>query len=86
MLQMVDDVRDITMLKRLIDQQADILKTLAPKAAGGVTDALRSEYAALAVRASACVECNACLWRCPFEVYIVGKMREAVELFEGDVV
>ena len=33
----------------------------AEKAAGGVTDALRSEYAALAVKASACVECSACL-------------------------
>jgi predicted aldo/keto reductase-like oxidoreductase len=68
-------------------QSIDIGQTirLVDVAAGGVTDGLLSEYAALAVKASACVECNACLWRCPFEVYIVGKMREAVELFEGDV-
>ncbi len=52
---------------------------------GGVTDELREEYAPLAVKASACVACAACLRRCPFEVYVVGKMQEAVALFEEGV-
>jgi predicted aldo/keto reductase-like oxidoreductase len=39
-------------------------------------------YSGFPVKASACVECGVCVERCPFEVDIVAKMREAVEVFE----
>jgi predicted aldo/keto reductase-like oxidoreductase len=35
------------------------------------------------VKASACVECGVCLERCPFDVEIIDKMREAAVLFEA---
>jgi len=40
-------------------------------------------YAGFPVKASACVECGTCVERCPFDVDIIAKMREAVEVFEG---
>jgi predicted aldo/keto reductase-like oxidoreductase len=43
-------------------------------------------YAEFAVKASACVECGVCVERCPFDVEIIGKMREAVELFEATTI
>jgi predicted aldo/keto reductase-like oxidoreductase len=39
-------------------------------------------YAEFPVKASACVECGVCVARCPFDVEIIAKMREAVEVFE----
>jgi uncharacterized protein len=42
----------------------------------------REIYASLPVKASACIECDACLERCPFEVDIIAKMHRAVEVFE----
>lgn len=30
-----------------------------------------------------CTECVGCLERCPFRVDIIGKMKRAVEVFEG---
>ena len=41
----------------------------------------RSEYARLAVPASACTGCGVCVELCPFGVDILAKMRQAVELF-----
>jgi predicted aldo/keto reductase-like oxidoreductase len=49
----------------------------------GVTNWLREWYEALPVKASACIECDVCVERCPFGVTIVAKMQEAVELFEA---
>jgi predicted aldo/keto reductase-like oxidoreductase len=40
-------------------------------------------YADYQVKASACTECGLCLERCPFGVDILGKLRQAVEVFEG---
>jgi predicted aldo/keto reductase-like oxidoreductase len=39
-------------------------------------------YAGFPVKASACVECGVCLERCPFDVDILAKMREAAAAFE----
>ena len=33
--------------------------------------------------ASACTECSVCEKRCPFEVQVIAKMRQAVELLES---
>jgi predicted aldo/keto reductase-like oxidoreductase len=44
---------------------------------------IKEWYAGFPVKASACVECGECLERCPFDVDIVAKMREAATLFEG---
>jgi hypothetical protein len=49
----------------------------------GVTDEVRGWYAEHQVKASVCVECGDCMERCPFGVDVIGKMREAVALFES---
>ena len=43
-------------------------------------------YAGFPVKASACVECGVCIERCPFEVDIIAKVREAAAVFETTVV
>jgi ferredoxin len=43
---------------------------------------IKEWYAEFPVKASACVECGVCVERCPFDVEILAKMREAVEVFE----
>jgi len=40
-----------------------------------------AKYASLAVKASACRQCGACMKRCPFEVNVIEKMRQAAEAF-----
>jgi uncharacterized protein len=47
----------------------------------GLTPEIRAAYAALPVKASDCIECSACMVRCPFDVDIEAKMREAAEVF-----
>ena len=44
---------------------------------------LYSEYNELSAKASECIECEACMKRCPFHVDVISKMREARRLFEG---
>jgi predicted aldo/keto reductase-like oxidoreductase len=41
-------------------------------------------YNEFPVRASACVECGVCVERCPFDVKIIDKMREAARLLEAE--
>jgi len=43
----------------------------------------RERYAAMTAKGSDCTECGICMERCPFEVDIIGKMKRAVEVFEG---
>ena len=52
------------------------------QARGGITNQLAESYAAHRVKASECTECDVCMERCPFEVDVIAKMREAVEIFE----
>ena len=42
-------------------------------------------YAGFPVKASACVACGVCVERCPFDVDILAKMREAAAVFEAKV-
>lgn len=65
-------VIDVAQVNRLLDA-----------AASGLTPALRSAYAALPVKASACTACGVCTQRCPFGVDVVPRMRQAAALFEG---
>ena len=51
------------------------------EAQGFVPETLREHYAALEVKASACVECGACETRCPFGVHIVEHMQKAQRIF-----
>jgi predicted aldo/keto reductase-like oxidoreductase len=44
---------------------------------------IKAWYEGFPVKASACVECGVCLERCPSDVAIIDKMREAVTMFEG---
>ncbi len=48
----------------------------------GVTDDLKGWYSSFSAKASACTECGVCVERCPFEVDVIPRMREAVRLFE----
>jgi predicted aldo/keto reductase-like oxidoreductase len=48
----------------------------------GVSSSLQMAYDALLARASDCTECGACVKRCPFDVDVIGKIRQAVSLFE----
>jgi predicted aldo/keto reductase-like oxidoreductase len=43
---------------------------------------IKEWYAEFPVKASACVECGICVERCPFEMDIIAKMREAAAVFE----
>ena len=52
---------------------------------GGDLEQLREWYAGFPVKAAACTECGLCLERCPFEVEIMAKLEQAVELFEAPV-
>jgi uncharacterized protein len=47
------------------------------------TKDLYSEYNELSAKGSDCIECEACMKRCPFHVDIISKMKEAKRLFEG---
>lgn len=55
---------------------------LVDEAAAGVTQQMRTAYAALPARGSDCTACEACIERCPYEVDVPAKMQEAVRLFE----
>lgn len=48
-----------------------------------VPDTLRDHYDLLEHKASECIECGLCESNCPFEVRIIDKMHEAVDLFEA---
>ena len=43
---------------------------------------IKEWYAGFSVKASACVECGVCMERCPFDVEIIAKMREAAAVFD----
>jgi len=45
---------------------------------------IKEWYAGFSVKTSACVECGVCLERCPFDVNVLAKMRQAAMLFEAD--
>ena len=63
---------DIALVNRLVDTSKHVF-----------TEDLYSEYNELSAKASDCTECEACMKRCPFNVDIISKMREAKRLFEG---
>lgn len=48
-----------------------------------ITNDLYSEYNQLSAKASDCIECEVCMERCPFNVNIISKMKEAKQIFEG---
>ena len=46
-----------------------------------VPQSLRDHYAQLSPTASACIGCQSCEARCPFQVKIADRMQKAAELF-----
>lgn len=46
-----------------------------------VPETLKDHYALLNHHAGECIECGECMKNCPFEVEIIKKMKQAVELF-----
>lgn len=63
---------DIARINRLVDTSRHAF-----------TDNLYSEYEELTGKGSDCIECEACMKRCPFHVDIISYMKEAKRLFEG---
>ena len=47
-----------------------------------ITEEIRTSYEELSSKATECIQCGECSKRCPFGVDVVGKMQEAVALFE----
>ncbi|MBN1484976.1 MAG: aldo/keto reductase [Chloroflexia bacterium] len=62
---------DIAQILRLVDTAAE-----------GVSPELQRSYNVLAVKASACTRCGACVKRCPFGVDVLAKIDRAIALFE----
>ncbi|MCK4636705.1 MAG: aldo/keto reductase [Methanomicrobia archaeon] len=48
----------------------------------GVTKTIQAEYNTLPAKASDCIECGSCTERCPFEVDVILKMKQAVTMFD----
>ncbi len=46
------------------------------------TDTLQKQYDSFEAKASDCSECGDCIERCPFDVQVIEKMKEAATLFE----
>ena len=61
---------------------AEVMRLL-DTAKHGPSRGLRSQYRALRAPASACTECEVCEERCPFDVAVIEKMRQAAALFES---
>ncbi len=51
------------------------------KVQGEIPETVREHYKALDHHAGECIECGACMKRCPFGVDIIAKMKEAEEIF-----
>lgn len=51
------------------------------KAEGGVPETVREHYKILQHHAGECIKCGRCEKNCPFDVEIIKKMEEAVEIF-----
>lgn len=47
-----------------------------------MTKELQATYAAFPIKASACIQCGACEDRCPFNVSVIDRMKQAVSVFE----
>ena len=61
---------------------AAVMKFLSlAKAQGAVPETVREHYGLLHHRASHCIACHACEGRCPFQVPVVEKMAQAVQVF-----
>ena len=56
---------------------------MARAAGGGVSPGAAGHYAALRVRADACLACGDCEGRCPFGVPVIDNMKKAAALFAG---
>lgn len=56
---------------------------LADSAAKGVSENVKAKYEALSSKASGCLECGACVERCPFGVDVISNMKRASDLFES---
>jgi len=63
---------DIARVNRLVETSKHVF-----------TKNLYSEYHELSAKASECIECEACVKRCPFNVDVISKMKEAKRIFEG---
>ena len=48
-----------------------------------VPETIKNHYALLDIKASSCIECGLCETRCPFDVKIIEKMKQAKELLEN---
>lgn len=59
---------------------AEVTK-LADMAEKGMTEEIRTRYAALSVHAADCLQCGACTKRCPFDIDAAANMARAAKIF-----
>jgi predicted aldo/keto reductase-like oxidoreductase len=85
----IDIGRKIQRLDRALAASSDLLKedyrTRRSKRNFYFPSRIRSTTGELkdhSTQAAACTECGVCMERCPFEVDVIHKMREAAELLE----
>ena len=64
-----------------IDVAAGMKVLSLAKAQGAVPETVREHYGLLPHGASHCIACHACEGRCPFQVPVVEKMAQAVQVF-----
>ena len=64
---------DIAQMHRLLDA-----------AGSGLTDSLRSEYAAQGANAGDCIQCGECVDRCPFGVAVIENLERTEGIFESN--
>lgn len=54
---------------------------LADIARNSLTSEMKAKYDALEIKASDCIQCGACMERCPFQVDVISNMERAVSLY-----
>jgi predicted aldo/keto reductase-like oxidoreductase len=59
------------------------LRLLVTARQHGISEQLREAYGALPAVASDCIACGDCMARCPFDVDVIAKMEEAVDILEA---
>jgi len=70
------EVSNVDIIQSIVNKLYD-LAAMQPQ----IPASVKEHYADLTAHASDCIACKACESRCPFEVPITERMKQAVRLF-----